>query len=75
MVLSDEMEYHTRPMDLKHAILLPVGREVEFKIKKDRMLVRVPDGDKKMRSYEVVAMKPANYERDAQNVSGSPSRP
>ncbi|MGA7915026.1 MAG: hypothetical protein WCA00_07310, partial [Candidatus Acidiferrales bacterium] len=36
-VLSDEMEYDIRPADLKHAVILPVGKEIEFKIKKDRM--------------------------------------
>ena len=28
-----------------------------MKMKKDRMLVGVPDGDKKMREYEVVGME------------------
>jgi hypothetical protein len=34
MLRTDEMEYHIRPTDLKHEVLLPVGQEIEFKIKK-----------------------------------------
>jgi hypothetical protein len=33
---------------------------VVFKIKKDRMYLSVPEGDKKMRPYEVVAQEPTN---------------
>src|ERR1700688_4749036 len=31
MVISDEMEYHIRPTDKKHPVVLPVGHEIEFK--------------------------------------------
>ena len=55
---TDEMEYHIRPLDLKHAALLPVGHEGEFKIKKDRLFLKVPDGEKKTRAYQVVSMQP-----------------
>jgi hypothetical protein len=75
LLRSDEMEYHIRPTDLKHAVVLPVGQEIEFKIKKDRMFVKVPDGDRKARSYLIVAMKPANPEGEAQSSSANPSRP
>ena len=57
---TDEMDYKIRPMDLKHPEVLPIGHEIVFKIKKDRMMLGVPDGDKKMRAYEVVAMEPTN---------------
>lgn len=57
VVRTDQMEYEIRPMDLKHASLLPVGHEAVIKIKKNRMLLRVADsGDHKMRSYQVVGM-------------------
>lgn len=60
LVRTDEMEYHIRPTDGKHPVLLPIGHEVVFKIKKDRMFVKVPDGDHKTRSYNVVAEEPVN---------------
>jgi hypothetical protein len=66
MIRTDDMEYHIRPADYKHLTVLPVGHEIEFKMKKDRMLVKVPDGDGKERPYEVVAMKPATSDENAQ---------
>jgi hypothetical protein len=60
LLRTDSMDYRIRPMDLKHPVVLPVGQEVVFKIKKDRMLVKDPEGDRKMRDYEVVSMEPAN---------------
>lgn len=58
---TDEMEYHVRPLDHKHARLLPVGQEGELKVKKDVIEMRIPDGDRKMRRYQVVAMKPIDH--------------
>ncbi|MGC2291544.1 MAG: hypothetical protein WA450_06375, partial [Candidatus Acidiferrales bacterium] len=62
------------PTDLKHAVILPVGKEVEFKIKKDHMYLRVPDAHQKMETYQVVSMKPTNPDasvKDASNKSDS----
>src|ERR1700752_5031892 len=33
---TDEMEYELRPLDKKHPVVLPIGHEAEFKVKKDR---------------------------------------
>jgi hypothetical protein len=75
MVISDEMEYHIRPTNKKHPVVLPVGHEIEFKIKKDRMFVKVPDGDQKTMTYQVVSMKPLNSDHDTQNTSGNSDKP
>ena len=61
LLRTDDMEYHVRPLDHKHPILLPVGQESEFKLKKDKIAMRVVDGDRKMREYQVVAMKPIDH--------------
>ncbi len=58
LLRTDEMDYRIRPLDTKHAVVLPVGHEAEFKIKKDRLYLRVVDGDKKTLEYQVVAMQP-----------------
>jgi hypothetical protein len=58
LLRTDDMDYKIRPIDLKHPVVLPIGHEVVFKIQKDRMMLRDPEGDKKVRSYEVVAMEP-----------------
>jgi hypothetical protein len=61
LLRTDDMEYHVRPLDHKHPRLLPIGQEGEFKISKDVLEMRVPDGDHKMRRYQVVAMKPVDH--------------
>ena len=73
LLRTDEMEYHIRPTESKHPVILPVGHEGEFKIKDDRMFLKVPDGDRKTRTYHVVAMKPTNTDMDAQSPSSKPS--
>lgn len=55
---TDELDYQIRPLDAKHPVVLPVGHEGEFKIKKDRLYLKVPDEDKKTRAYQVVAVEP-----------------
>jgi hypothetical protein len=59
LLRTDDMDYEIRPKDLKHATILPVGREGEFKIKNNEMLLNFPDGqDRKMRTYQVVGITP-----------------
>jgi hypothetical protein len=61
LLRTDQMDYEIRPIDLKHATILPIGKEGEFKIKKNEMILTMPEGsDQKARSYEVVSMNPAN---------------
>jgi hypothetical protein len=61
LLRTDEMDYEIRPIDLKHARILPIGKEGQFKIKKNEMILTMTDGpDRKARGYEVVSMDPAN---------------
>jgi hypothetical protein len=61
LLRTDDMDYEIRPMDLKHATILPIGKEGAFKIKKNEMILTMTDGsDQKPRNYEVVSMHPAN---------------
>jgi hypothetical protein len=55
---SDRLIYRIRPKDDKHPTLLPVGETAEFRIHKDKMLLRVPETDGKEREYIVVSMTP-----------------
>jgi hypothetical protein len=65
LLRTDAMDYEIRPVDLKHATILPVGTEGQFKIKKKVMALSTPEGsDRKMRTYEVVAMNPNNSDND-----------
>ena len=75
MVITDEMEYHIRPTDTKHPVVLPVGHEITFKIKKDHMILKVADGsDQKTMTYVVVAMKP-NSDAAGKDASYKSSNP
>ena len=55
---SDRVIYHIRPRDEKHPALLPVGEKAQFRMEKDKMILRVEDGDNKEREYTVVSMMP-----------------
>jgi hypothetical protein len=59
------MEYHIRPVDTKHSILLPVGQEAVFRIKKGRLYLSIPDGDRKARPFHIVAMQPMNLDSES----------
>ena len=72
LLRTDEMEYHIRPTDGKHPVVLPVGKEGEFKIKNDKMFLKVPDGDRKTRTYQVVAMKPVNTGENTGDQAAKP---
>jgi len=65
---SDRLIYRIRPKDDKHPTLLPVGEAAEFRLNKDKMLLRVPEGDGKEREYIVVSMTPR---ADADDARGS----
>jgi hypothetical protein len=66
LLRTDDMEYHIRPLDHKHPVVLPVGKEGEFRIAKDVMVMRIPDGDHKKRRYQVVVMKPIEHSATAE---------
>ena len=73
LLRTDEMDYEIRPIDLKHATILPIGKEGEFQIKKNEMILTMTEGtDLKPRDYEVVSMNPANPE-GGEAKSSSPS--
>jgi len=55
---SDRVIYRIRPKDEKHPVLLPVGEQAQFRMDKDKMILRVEDLDDKDRQYSVTSMKP-----------------
>lgn len=75
LLRSDDMEYEIQPEQKKHPPVLPVGQEVIFKMKKDHMTVKCPEGDNKTRSYEIVAMKPTEPESAASDSAQERQRP
>lgn len=55
---TKDVIYLIRPKDTKHPELLPIGGEADFRMHKDELLLRVPEGDDKERSYQVISMTP-----------------
>ncbi len=75
LLRTDEMDYHIRPLDLKHAEVLPIGQEAEFKIKKGQLILRVSSGDRKERAYQVVSMEPPNSAAKVESSAYHPAVP
>ncbi|MGD0213029.1 MAG: hypothetical protein ABSB87_07340 [Terriglobales bacterium] len=72
LLRTDAMDYHIRPLDLKHPVVLPVGHEAEFRVKKDRLYLRMADGEKKELEYQVVSQQPANTENNVESTAYRP---
>ncbi|MGH9546579.1 MAG: hypothetical protein ACRD23_15330 [Terriglobales bacterium] len=70
LLQSDTVIYRIRPRDEKHPVLLPVGQNAQFRIQKDKMLLRVEDIDDKEREYNVVSMTP-RQRKSADNSASS----
>src|SRR6266436_8533337 len=70
---SDRVIYRIRPKDEKHPALLPVGETAEFRIHKDKMILRVPETENKEREYFVVSMTPRNDVAENHKVSAEAS--
>jgi hypothetical protein len=69
LLQSDRVIYRIRPRDDKHPVLLPVGEKAQFRIRKDKMLLRVEDADDKEREYNVVSMTPRAERNSADDHS------
>ena len=55
---TESVMYTIRPKDEKHPVLLPIGEKAQFRIDKDKIVLRVEDLDDKEREYGVVSMVP-----------------
>ena len=58
VLATDTVIYTIQPKDDKHPALLPVGEKAQFRLDKDKMLLRVEDMDDKEREYLVISMTP-----------------
>jgi hypothetical protein len=58
LLQADEVVYRIRPKNAKHAVLVPIGEWAQFRLEKDKMLLRAPHFDGKEREYIVVSMTP-----------------
>jgi len=54
---TDSVDYHIRPRDEKHPEILPIGSLAQFRIDKDKLILRAEGMDKE-RQYIVVSITP-----------------
>ena len=63
---AEKVVYRIRPNDDKHPVLLPIGETAQFRLHKDKLILRVSEGgDDKEREYIVVSMTPREDHREA----------
>jgi hypothetical protein len=68
---AEQVTYHVRPRDEKHPLLLPVGEQAQFRLQKDKMMLRVEDLDNKEHEYIVVSMTPRS---DSSSADATPAQ-
>ena len=67
---ADHVIYRIRPKDDKHPVLLPIGETAQFRISKDKLILRVPEVSGKEHEYVVVSMTPReDKDRASQSAS------
>ena len=68
---SERVIYRIRPRDEKHPVLLPVGEHAQFRLQKDKMMLRVEEYDNKEREFVVVSVTPRT---DSNTADAGPGR-
>lgn len=68
---TDRVIYRIRPKDDKHPVLLPIGETAEFRIHKDKLILRVVESEDKEREYTVVSMTPRKDKDDVHDSAVS----
>ena len=58
---SEGLYYRIRSRDRKHPVLLPIGEQAQFYLRRDRMLLQVEDFDSKAYEFSVLAIVPENH--------------
>ncbi|HZL49776.1 MAG TPA: hypothetical protein VFC37_02385 [Terracidiphilus sp.] len=66
---TETVVYRLRPRDEKHPMLLPIGNHAQFRLDKDKLVLRVEDLDDKDRVYTVVSMAPRTDNAQATAVA------
>ena len=62
---AEKVIYRIRPNDDKHPALLPIGETAQFRLHKDKLILKVAEGDGKEREYIVVSMTPREDHKEA----------
>lgn len=54
---GEDVLFHLRAKDVKHPLLLPVGKSVSYRVEEDRFFVKLSAGDRREHEYQVVSME------------------
>jgi hypothetical protein len=71
---ADRVIYRIRPKDDKHPVLLPIGETAEFRIDKDKLILRVPEANDKEHEYSVVSITPRSDVQDPRSPKTASAR-
>jgi len=71
---ADRVIYRIRPKDDKHPVLLPIGETAEFRIDRDKLLLRVLEFNDKEHEYSVVSMTPRTDVQDTRSSKTEAAR-
>lgn len=66
---TDTVTYTIQPKDDKHPALLPIGEKAQFRVDKDKLMLRVEDADDKEREYLVISMVPRQSDKETTTAS------
>ena len=55
---GDDVLFHLRAKDAKHPVLLPVGKDVGYRVEEDRFYLHLSGTVKKEHEYLVLSMEP-----------------
>ena len=65
---SERVIYRIRPRDEKHPVLLPIGERTQFRLEKDKMLLRVEGLVDREHVYLVASMTPRGDDKAASTL-------
>jgi hypothetical protein len=68
---AENVTFRIRPRDEKHSVLLPVGNRAEFRMEKDKLMLRMEEANSKERGYVIISMTPRS---DASAADAVPPR-
>ena len=66
---TERVIYKIRPKDDKHPALLQIGETAEFRIHKDKLVLRMIESEDKEREYVVISMTPRTDTPDVPGAS------
>jgi hypothetical protein len=72
---ADRVIYRIRAKDEKHPVLLPIGEKAEFRIDRDKLILRVPEFNDKEHEYSVVSMTPRTDVQDPRAAKTASAQP